>query len=105
MSLSLSNRNRQKSSSTAYIEAWIKPTCPYSQKADRILKMLNVIYHPHYVTPAEEATAKKNNQMTTFPQIFYVKNNQRMKIGGLEDLERVLSSSSSRAKSSRTKKR
>ena len=72
-----------------YIIGYILKGCPYSMMANDILKQ-NPNNQLIYVDPSEKDKYKKLNHMSTFPQIFYIKDGQRIKIGGYDDLSSLL---------------
>jgi glutaredoxin len=72
-----------------YILGYILKGCPYSMMANEILKN-NPKNQLVYVDYNEKNKYKQLNNMKTFPQIFYVKNNIKYKIGGYDDLSSLL---------------
>jgi glutaredoxin len=74
---------------SVYIIGYILKDCPYSMMANEILqknsnnKLILVDYN-------EKEKYKRENDMTTFPQIFFVKNQIRYKIGGYDNLSYLL---------------
>jgi glutaredoxin len=63
--------------------------CPYSMKAEKLLKL----YKPNIykVSQKEKETYKQKNKMDTFTQIFLLDKNERTKIGGYSDVIELLS--------------
>ena len=63
--------------------------CPYSMKAEELLsksknvKVIKVKY-------SQREKIKEKNKMNTFPQIFLVKNKNKLKIGGCDSIESIL---------------
>jgi glutaredoxin len=74
---------------TEYIIGYILKGCPYSMMADEILKK-NPINQIIYVDQSQKAIYKQQNKMDTFPQIFFIKNNKKFKIGGYDNLSKLL---------------
>jgi len=62
--------------------------CPYSIKSEKLLKP----YKPTIikVSSIEKEKYKIENKMNTFPQIFLVYKNIKIKIGGLDDTVNLL---------------
>ena len=71
-------------------------TCPHCKRAISILKELkktrNIPFITHNIRDArEKAYYKKKNDMQTFPQIFFrVEKEKFIKIGGADDLEKLV---------------
>ena len=63
--------------------------CPYSMKSEALLKLYNPIIHK--VEQNEKDKYKQQNNMNTFPQIFLLNNNNKIKIGGYSDVKDLLS--------------
>lgn len=72
-----------------YIIGYILKGCPYSMLADEILKK-NSNNQLIYVDYSEKDKYKKMNHMSTFPQIFYIKDGLKIKIGGYDDLSSLM---------------
>jgi len=62
--------------------------CPYSIRSEKLLSKYNhkIIKVEHI----EKQKYKDMNEMSTFPQIFLVDNDKRIKIGGLDDTVSLL---------------
>jgi glutaredoxin len=70
-------------------------TCPHCKRAISILNELKktrkIPYEIHNVKTSDKAYYKKKNNMQTFPQIFYrVEKEKFIKIGGADDLEKLV---------------
>jgi glutaredoxin len=63
--------------------------CPYSMKAEQLLKLYKPIIHK--VSQDEKDKYKQQNKMDTFPQIFLLNNQNKTKIGGYSDVKDLLS--------------
>ena len=63
--------------------------CPYSMKSESLLKL----YKPniHKVSQEEKDKYKQQNKMDTFPQIFLLNDQNKIKIGGYSDVKELLS--------------
>ena len=65
--------------------------CGFSKKAINTLKKNNITYEVFHIDWDNKNEYKKNNNMNTFPQIFFQKkNSNRIKIGGSNDLDYLL---------------
>ena len=76
-------------------EIYVLRGCFYSKRALRILHRLmrhgridGLTYH--LIDHEHKDEWKQRNKMPTFPQIFYKKNINRIRLGGLTDLEDYL---------------
>lgn len=72
-----------------YLIGYILKGCPYSMMANELLKK-NLNNQLIYIDHSEKDKYKKLNNMSTFPQIFYIKNDKRINIGGYNDLSSLL---------------
>ncbi len=72
-----------------YIIGYILRGCPYSMMADEILRK-NSNNKLIYIDQTEKDKYKRSNNMSTFPQIFFVKDEMRYRIGGYNDLSTLL---------------
>lgn len=71
------------------IQIYSLEECPYSMKAEELLIKYNnteVIK----VKRINKEKVKKKNKMNTFPQIFFVKDNKKIKIGGCDKITEIL---------------
>lgn len=64
--------------------------CPYSQNTESLLKKYNIQHNLQRINPNEKDKFK-TNQISTFPQIYLVKNNQTRLLGGNNDLTEIIS--------------
>ena len=64
--------------------------CPYSQKAEKLLKYNNISHNVIKVYQEKKKDFIEKNKMETFPQIFYVNNGEKILIGGCSELEQIL---------------
>ena len=71
---------------------FLKPGCPYCAETVSLLNKYNLKYKSHTeADPEKREILKKKNKMNTFPQIFYISNNQKMiPIGGNDDLKQKI---------------
>lgn len=62
--------------------------CPYSMKAEKLLEK----YQPKIIKVSyqEKEQIKRQNNMPTFPQIFLEDENEKIKIGGLDNTVNLL---------------
>lgn len=70
---------------------YLKPGCPYCKESMELVKKYNLKYK--FITENYEdkrEILKKKHNMNTFPQIFYLYNNTRYKIGGNAELKKKL---------------
>lgn len=70
---------------------YLKPGCPYSQESKELILKHKLKYE--FITvdnPEKRELLKKQNNMPTFPQIFYKINNKKYKIGGNDDLKKKI---------------
>ena len=65
--------------------------CGYSSSSVGILKNKRVNAKIYNIGWQQKEDVKKQNNMTTFPQIFLEYNNQRYKIGGDSNLKNIIS--------------
>ena len=63
--------------------------CPYSIKAEALLKLYKPIIHK--VDQNDKDKYKQENNMNTFPQIFLLNDQKKIKIGGYTDVKNLLS--------------
>ena len=63
--------------------------CPYSMKAEELLNKYNNI-EVIKVKRIDKEKIKQKNKMNTFPQIFLVKDNKKIKIGGCDKITEIL---------------
>jgi len=63
--------------------------CPYSMKSEKLLKLYKPIIYK--VSQDEKDKYKQENNMNTFPQIFLLNNQNKIKIGGYSDVKELLS--------------
>lgn len=73
-----------------YIEIYSLDGCGYSFMAENSLINNKINHKVIKVSWSESSKYKKQNDMRTFPQIFYVNKGKRVKIGGSNDLEYLL---------------
>lgn len=73
------------------INIYVIDGCPFCYKSKLLLKTLKIRFKEINVKENEKCKYKKMNKMNTFPQIFYVKNNEKLKIGGFDELEFLIS--------------
>ena len=66
--------------------------CPFCIRAEQLLKQNSFPYKIIRVTQAEKQKYKKYLKAKTFPQIYYVKDDEPIPIGGYSDLEKYLTS-------------
>lgn len=80
---------------TQYLEIYSLEGCPYSVKAEKLVKDLRLPYKVIKVTDSNKQSYKDKNQMATFPQIFivYPQLGLRKLIGGYTELTNVLPNS------------
>lgn len=70
---------------------YLKPGCPYCQESKELILKYKLKYE--FITiddPEKRELLKKQNNMATFPQIFYKINNKKHKIGGNDDLKKKI---------------
>lgn len=72
-----------------YIKEYKLLECWYSEQAEAILRE-NPNNEIINVTQYEKEIYKRKNDMNTFPQIFYVYEQQEYKIGGYNDLKYLI---------------
>ena len=65
--------------------------CPFCHKAELLLNSLKIRTRKITVKTSDKLKYKKQNKMNTFPQILYLKDSKRYKIGGLDELEYLIS--------------
>lgn len=80
---------------TEYIEAYILKGCWYSKEANKLLSdIFNNRKHNNKIIMVEtddmKNKCKRENRMNTFPQIFYIYDKQKYKIGGYDDLQFIV---------------
>jgi len=73
------------------IHLYIINGCPFCHKAELLLKSLKLRTNRITVEISDKYKYKKRNKMNTFPQIFYIKDKKEYKIGGLDELEYLIS--------------
>jgi hypothetical protein len=64
-------------------------SCPYSIAALELLDSLNIKYKHHIVTQTDKEKYK-TEEINTFPQIYLVKNNKKLLLGGYSDLKKFI---------------
>lgn len=77
--------------SNYYIKAIILKGCPYSHKAEEMLKNNNIKSDFNYINYSDK-NKYKSNLITTFPQIYLKKNNKNgnLLLGGYSDLNNFI---------------
>jgi len=73
------------------IHLYIISGCPFCHKTELLLNSLKIKTRKIMVKTSDKLKYKKLHKMNTFPQILYVKNNKQYKIGGLDELEYLIS--------------
>jgi glutaredoxin len=73
------------------IHLYIINGCPFCHKAELLLNSLKLRTNRITVEISDKYKYKKRNKMNTFPQIFYIKDKKEYKIGGLDELEYLIS--------------
>ena len=73
------------------IHLYIINGCPFCHKAELLLKSLKLRTNRITFEISDKYKYKKRNKMNTFPQIFYIKDKKEYKIGGLDELEYLIS--------------
>jgi len=73
---------------TGKLIAYLLVGCPYSREAEKFIKMYEIPYKKILVQQDQKEKIKEQNNMTTFPQIFYEHPGKTdlIKIGGYDDL-------------------
>ena len=70
---------------------YLKPGCPYCDESKQLVLKYNFKYKFISIDdPNKRELLKKQNNMPTFPQIFYQINNKKHKIGGNDDLKKYI---------------
>tara|TARA_B100001175_G_C19157166_1_gene471052 strand:+ start:113 stop:454 length:342 start_codon:yes stop_codon:yes gene_type:complete len=70
---------------------FLKPECPYCAKTVSLLKKYKLKYEKYTEpNPEKREILKKKHNMNTFPQIFYISNNQNTLIGGNDELKQKI---------------
>ena len=70
---------------------YLKPGCPYCQESKKLILKHKLKYEFITVDNSEKRELlKKQNNMPTFPQVFYKINNKKHKIGGNDELKKKL---------------
>ena len=74
------------------IQIYVLDECPYCRNALQLLQKYHIRHKIIVVEYHEKEYYKKKNKMNTFPQIFIEgDNNKLIKVGGNDDLERIVS--------------
>jgi len=73
------------------IHLYIINGCPFCHKAELLLSSLKIKTKKITVNTIDKTKYKKLHGMNTFPQILYVEKNKKYKIGGLDELEYLIS--------------
>ena len=61
--------------------------CMYTQEMLNLLKNIDCYYHIKFVNQNDKGSVKLSNNMYSFPQVFYVVNNIKHKIGGYDEFK------------------
>ena len=70
---------------------YLKPGCPYCDESKQLVLKYNFKYKFISVDDHNKRELlKKQNNMPTFPQIFYQINNKKYKIGGNDDFKKKI---------------
>ena len=80
----------QSSTSNSYYLIYSLDGCPFCIKAEKLLKNNSLLYKVIRITQEEKQKYKEYLRVKTFPQIYYVKNDELTPIGGCSDLEKYL---------------
>ena len=77
---------------TCYLEIFSLEGCPYSIKAEKLIKISGVAHKIIKVSHSNKDYYKQKNGMSTFPQIFAISPERkiRKKIGGCIELITIL---------------
>jgi len=75
-----------------YIKIFSLVGCPYSINSERIAKEHNINCEIKHVEQQDKNMVKKENNMNTFPQIFYIDKEEDVKftIGGNDSFESLV---------------
>lgn len=73
------------------IEIYCLRNCFYCDKSLKLLQVYKIPYKLTWVTDSDKIFFKKQHNMNTFPQIFYLEKSKKIKIGGNEQLEYLIS--------------
>jgi glutaredoxin len=73
------------------IHLYIISGCPFCHKAELLLNSLKINTKKITVKTIDKLKYKRQHKMNTFPQILYVKDDKKYKIGGLDELEYLIS--------------
>lgn len=63
--------------------------CPYSEAAKKLLDTYKIKYK-YILVEQNDKEKYKNNEINTFPQIYYLINNETRLIGGYTDLKYII---------------
>jgi glutaredoxin len=79
-------------SSDSYYLIYSLDGCPFCIRAEKLLEQHNLLYKAIRITQTEKQKYKEYLKAKTFPQIYYVKDDEPIPIGGCSDLEKYLTS-------------
>jgi len=72
---------------TEKILIYLLDGCMYTQDVINILRKENYYYHIIYVNINDKESYKLQHKMTTFPQIFFITNDIKYMIGGIDNFK------------------